>query len=219
MRRKIDRRLSVFFRLRDKRFVVVKIYGVNSHAGKWFWQDKLVPSMRAPLLLATDKKPGLQTYLGPRGPSGVMKMSEVCWSVSTIEIIACAPLLLLEPLTVPMPRNLKNAQSQAPSRLALTRPDIGKFGLKIYLHMGRKKILLCHARPIRRFLSSRFSSDLASEARMRIVACHRRTSRYSGNSKIKWRQVGCDMCVCGSMIKIRLCVFWRGNVEHKIFPK
>ena len=44
MRRKIDRRLSVFFRLRDKRFVVVKIYGVNSHAGKWFWQDKLVPS-------------------------------------------------------------------------------------------------------------------------------------------------------------------------------
>ena len=108
--------------------------------------------MRAPLLLATDKKPGLQTYLGPRGPSGVMKMSEVCWRVSTIEIIACAPLLLLDPLTVPMPRNLKNAQSQAPSRLALTRPDIGKFGLKIYLHMGRKKILLCHARPIRRFL-------------------------------------------------------------------
>ena len=44
MRREIDRRLSVFFRLCDKRLVVVKIYGYDSHAGKWFGQNKLVPS-------------------------------------------------------------------------------------------------------------------------------------------------------------------------------
>ena len=104
-------------------------------------------------------------------------MSEVPRKVSTIEIMACAPRLLLEPRTVPMPKNLKNAQSHAPSRLALTSPDIGSRGRKIYLHIGRKKILLCHASPMSLRGSLSLASAAASSASRRTVACHRRTAR------------------------------------------
>ena len=70
---------------------------------------------------ATMIAPGLNSYRGPRGPSGVIPTSWPARSVSTRAVAASRPRRLLEPRTVRSPARWKNAESQAPSWLALTR--------------------------------------------------------------------------------------------------
>lgn len=97
--------------------------------------------------LATVRKPFFALWAGPNGPSGVINTSDPFLIVSISPIAEVAARFLLEPLTVPMPQNLKKAQRYEPSLLALTRPAMGNFLRKARFAIGRKNMESCHAMP------------------------------------------------------------------------
>ena len=119
-------------------------------------------STLAPLSFATSANPAFARFFGPTGPSGVMKTSPPPRSVSTSSLTAAAPRLLCEPRTAPIFESLKNAHKYAPSRLALTSPLIGMPSRYQYLHIARKKILLCHATPTSRSGDDIFATSPAA---------------------------------------------------------